>query len=278
MADDRAGFPHGLGVLVVGEIEAAAGEEPVAATTRELVCELEVAAIRRLAVELDECDLDLRVAVRPGIRVGAEDVDEQIRKAARDLEEARRAGPCRGDSGLDQVASGVELVSHLEIAPALAAVELPVAVQVAVRLLGGRDELRRLARKPLELRVRLALGLPGERLEPLVDVRVAEDHAPALARHSSRRDPQIVECPGALELLGTVEKRDLPVHPLAVCEQPVPDDDAAAVDRPEPHAGRSCWRDARADHLNGRHAAVRDLSVAGKRYYLAKRFAKRFAR
>ena len=72
---------HGLDVLVVGEVEAPAGEEAEAATAGELVREREVAAIGGLAVELDERDLDLRMSVRAAIRVGAEDVDESGRRS-----------------------------------------------------------------------------------------------------------------------------------------------------------------------------------------------------
>ena len=151
MADDRAGAANGLDVLVVGEVEPPAGEEAVAAPAGELVREVEIAAVRGLAVQLDERDLDLRMPVRAGIRVGAEDVDEQVGDTPCDAEEAGRARPGRGDPGLDQVARAVELVPHLEVAPALAAFELPVAVQVAVGLLRGGDQLRRLAREALEL-------------------------------------------------------------------------------------------------------------------------------
>jgi hypothetical protein len=45
----------------------------------------------------------------------------------------------------------VELVPHLEVAPALSALELPVAVQIAVGLLGGGDQLSRLGRETLQL-------------------------------------------------------------------------------------------------------------------------------
>ena len=163
----------------------------------------------------------------------------------------------RRHSGLEQVACAVELVPHLQVRPPPRGVEdLAPAVEIAVRLLGGRDELRRLAREALELRRRLAPELPGERLEPLVDVRVAEDHAAPLARRPSRRDPQVVERSGALELLRTAKKRDFPVHPLAVREQPVPDDDAAAVDRAESHPRGVCRRDARHDARRGHEHLV----------------------
>jgi len=91
------------------------------------------------------------VPVGAGIRVGAEDVDEQVGETARDAEEAGRARPGRRDPGLDQVPGAVELVPHLEVAPALAAFELPVAVQIAIGLLGSGDQLSCLGREALQL-------------------------------------------------------------------------------------------------------------------------------
>ena len=50
---------------------------------------------------------------------------------------------------------------------------------------------------------------------------------------------------GAFELLGAAKKRDLPVHPLPVREQTVPDGDAPGVDRAEPHPSGCRRRSAR---------------------------------
>src|SRR5262249_59412267 len=106
-------------------------------------------------------------------------------------------------------------------------------------------ELDRLACETVQLVRWLAPALPRERLEPFVDVRVAEDHASPLARAPSRRNSEVVESSGAFELLGTAKKRDLPVHPLPVREQAVPDGDAPGVDRAEPHPSGCRRRSAR---------------------------------
>ena len=94
----------------------------------------------------------------------------------------------------------VELVSHARgRSSARGCRDLPVAVQVAVGLLGRRDELRssrsRAARAPA---IALARDLPGERLEPLVDVGVAEDHAlPRRPPSGRRRCAGFRACPPA---------------------------------------------------------------------------------
>jgi hypothetical protein len=253
VSHDRARFPHGLDVLVIGKVEAPAGEEAKAAAAGELVRELEVAAIGGLAVQLDERDLDLRMPVGAAVRFGAEGVDEQIREAARDPEEAGRASASRSDPRLDQVTGTVELMSHLEVAPGLAAIELPVAVQVAVGLLRRSDELGRFAREPLELPVRLARGLPGERLEPFVDVGVAEDHAAPCARRPAGGDAQVLERPCPLELLRAPEKRHLAVDPLPLAEKSANDPHPGRVERPEPHPRRRCRRHTRGSALDRDH-------------------------
>ena len=109
---------------------------------------------------------------------------DQVGEATGDREEGRVSrGSRKRHSRLEEVARAVELVAHLQVGPPPGRVDdLAPAVEIAVRLLRGGDELRRLAREALELGRRLAPELPGDRLEPLVDVGVAEDHAPPLAR------------------------------------------------------------------------------------------------
>ena len=221
---------------------------------------VEVAALARLPVQLDERDLDLWMAVGAGVGALAEHLVDQVGEATGDREEGRVSRRSRGrDSRLEEVACAVELVAHLQVGPPPRGVDdLAPAVEIAVRLLRGGDELRRLAREALELGRRLAPELPGDRLEPLVDVGVAEDHAAPLARRPSRRDPQVVERPGALELLRAAKKRDLPVHPLALREQPVPDDDAAARRSGGAARGRrlSARRSSRCSPLDSRISSL----------------------
>jgi hypothetical protein len=238
VAAHSAGPANGLGVLVVREIEAAAREHPVTAPRGERLRQLEVAPAARVPVELDEGDLDLGMSVGALLRPVAEDIVDQVGEATGDREEGRVARrPIERDAGLDQVTSAVEFVAHLEIGPTPYGVdELAPRVQVAVGLLSRADEVDRLARERLELRRRLPPELPGDRLEPLVDVGVAEHHPPPLALDTPGGDAEVVERPGALEFLGTEKKRELPVHPLAVREQPAQDPHLGRVERPEPDA------------------------------------------
>ena len=89
MPDDRARAADGLGVLVVVEFEAAVREQPVASTCSELLGQLEVPGLARLAVKLDERDLHLGVPVCPLVGAHAEDLVDQIGKPAGDGQETR---------------------------------------------------------------------------------------------------------------------------------------------------------------------------------------------
>jgi hypothetical protein len=147
------------------------------------------------------------MAVGASRGVVAEHVVDQIGKAAGDGEEGAVARRPRGrDSRLDQMPRAVEFVAHLQVGPAPGGVDhLAPAVQISVGCLGGGDELDRVVCEAIQLVRRLACALPRERLEPFVDVRVAEDHASPLARAPSRRDPEVVEGSGAFELLGAAK-------------------------------------------------------------------------
>ena len=249
VSDDRPRVANRLSVLVVVEVETAVREHAVSPPRGQRVGQLQVALPARLAVQLDKRELDLGMSVGACLGACAEDLVDQVGEATCDREEGRVARrSCGRHSSLEEMACAVELVAHLQVGPAPARVDdLAPAVEIAVRLLCRGDKLGRFARVALERGRRLAAELPGDRLEPLVDIRVAEHHAPTLTRDASRGDAQVVERPGALELLGTSKKRDLPVHPLAVRQQAVADDDAAAVDRAESHASGGGRRDARDD-------------------------------
>ena len=168
--------------------------------------------------------------------------------------------------------SAVELVAILQVGPTPGGIDhLAPAVQVPVGFLRCGDELDRLLREGFELGRRLTPDLPGERLKPLVDVGVAEHHPPPLAREPSRRDPQVVEGPRALEFLGAAKERHLPVHGLTIGEQPTADDHAAAVNWAQSHACRRRRHHARTDSRNAcSHALTPPRAFAST--HLAKRF------
>src|SRR5262249_2641536 len=183
------------------------GERPEPAPPGERVREPQVASLARLAIELRERDLDLGMAVGTSRGVVAEHVVDQIGKAAGAAEEGAVAPRPRGcDSRLDQMPRAIEFVAHLQVGPAPGGIDhLAPAIQISVGRLGGRDELDRLACEAVQLVRWLAVALPRERLEPLVDVRVAEDHASPLARAPSRRNSEVVESSGPFELLAAAK-------------------------------------------------------------------------
>ena len=89
MALELRRVADGDAVLVVGGAVVPTGAEPgVAALIEEEPCELGVAPVAGLAVELDEPHLDLGVAGGARVLPGAEAVDEVVSEAARDPEEA----------------------------------------------------------------------------------------------------------------------------------------------------------------------------------------------
>jgi hypothetical protein len=144
VADDPSRIADGLGVLVVVEIEATAGERPEPAPPGERVREPQVASLARLAIELREHDLDLGMAVGASRGVVAEHVVDQIGKAASDGEEGAVARRPRGcDSRLDQMPRAIEFVAHLQVGPAPGGIDhLAPAVQISVGFLGGRAPTR----------------------------------------------------------------------------------------------------------------------------------------
>ena len=138
--------PEVLRVLAAG---AGLGVEIVrlaAALVDEVRGEVEVAAVAGEAVELDEGELDLLVAVVAALLAGAgaeggADVGDV---ALEDVEEAAAAGGEEvGDAAFEEVAEVVELVVVAEVGPALVglAAEVP-GVEVAVRA-PGRGRGRR---------------------------------------------------------------------------------------------------------------------------------------
>ena len=214
--------------------------------------------------------------VGAGLGAAGEDLVDQVGEPTGDREEghvARR--PRERDPGLDQMARAVELVAHLEVGPPPVRIDdLAPAVQVAVGLLRSPHELDRLGGQALQLGRRPAAELPRERLEPLVDVGVAEDHAAADAFDPPGGDAQVVERPGPLELGGPVQDRHLAVRPLALAEQPTVDPNARRIDRPEPNPRLGGRHDTPNDVSRPLHA--RSFPVEFQRNF-AKRFAKRFA-
>ena len=138
-----------------------------------------MAAVAGQAVELDEGELDLLVAVVAALLAGAgaeggADVGDV---ALEDVEEAAAAGGEEvGDAAFEEVAEVVELVVVAEVGPALVglAAEVP-GVEIAVGRLGAGEVVG----DRLDLRLDVGVAAVGEGvgggLDPLADVGVPED-------------------------------------------------------------------------------------------------------
>ena len=149
----------------------------------------------------------------------AEHLVDVVGEAPRDVEQPRVPGAARvGDRCLDQVARAVELVIPREVREVLRRLgDLEVGVEVAVLLLGRRDEPDALVGEPRQLLGRRARQLPAERLEPLVEVGVGVPHPHELAVLLARRHPEVVEVPRLLQAAGAIEQQPLVVQALPVC-------------------------------------------------------------
>ncbi len=201
VAGDGRHLAEGVRVLEVLGREDPRRHRAVAAPVDERGGEVEVGALPRLAVQLDERHLDLGMAADLGASARSELADGGVGEAAGHGEEAAVAALAGvGDRGLDQVPEVVELVAPREIGPGLAVGSGPLHVRadVAVGRLHPLEHIRRLVEERAHLRCRGApADLVGHALEGLVDVGV-EERVPRdgpLARPVDRRT-EVVEVAG----------------------------------------------------------------------------------
>ena len=148
----------------------------------------------------------------PGDVLRWERVGEHRGKAVRDRSEAARlASRARvRDRRLDQVARAVELVGHRGIGEAAAFLDdLDVGVHVAVGLLRRRDQLDARGEKALLLGIAAVGPLPADRLEHLVEVRVAELRQLVGGLRVAGRDAEVLDRAALLEHLHPVGDRHL---------------------------------------------------------------------
>ena len=156
------------------------------------------------AVQLHERHLDHRMPAGGVAQIRPEDAAEVIDDPQGDGQQLLLAGAAgQGDRGLDQVPVAVELMvpGHVRVALLGGVAQRVHAVEIAVLLLGGGDPAGDLLGHPAQFGVVLAAELVGDRLEPLVDVRVLEDHAGRFALLRTADDAEVAERAGGLELL-----------------------------------------------------------------------------
>jgi hypothetical protein len=155
--------------------------------------------------------------------VGAELAADVVGRPARHRHQlVLAAGAQPRHRRLDQVAEAVQLVPHLQVAVAHARALVPEAgVQVAVGLLGGRDQLGQLRDPPLGGGGAGPGGLPAQRLQQLVDLGVGELAAAALRQRAALGGDAEVPHPAEPGHPGTAVVDDhraaepLPVRPEA---------------------------------------------------------------
>ncbi|OUE30876.1 hypothetical protein BFL35_07895 [Clavibacter michiganensis] len=200
------------------------GDRAVAAPVDERGREVEVCALPRLAVQLDERHLDLGVPAHLGAPVGAELPHRGVGEPAGDREEAAVAAlPGVGDGGLDQVPEVVELVAPGEVRPGLAVGSGPLDVRADVAVVGlhALEHVRRLGEEGAHPRAGdAAPDLVHDALEGLVDVGVEE----RVARHGPlagavHRRAEVVEVAGGGHRRDRVGDGPLPVALLPRAEK-----------------------------------------------------------
>ena len=233
MALDGGLLTNGNPVGEVGGIASVAFHQAVAAGFDEVLCQLEIARLPRLAVELHQRHLHDRMPVDVVAAVRTERLDQVVGEAHGDVEElpVPRAADL-SHRRLDEVPGAVVLMAPGQVAVPLAVVlELHDRVEVAVGLLRRGDDRGDLALRLEQLGRRVPRVLPRRGLEPLVHVGVHEHRPPGLSRRGASGEAQVVQVARRLEPLLTGGDGHLAVHPLPVRPQPPGDVDAVERDR-----------------------------------------------
>ncbi len=242
MPAEHRRLAHGHVVLVVGAAELDVAQCAVAAALHEQRGLREVALVAGDAAELDEGRLDLGVPAHRLDTAGPEHLADEVGGPLGDLDEpvvGARPGARPRDRGLQQVADAVELVAPLQVRPALPLTgPAELRVEVAVRLLRGRDPRDDGPEPSLEPRIVGAADLPGHGLEVLVDLGVGELPPSASGRKLARRREVEVRDPAlAFEPVLDVRERRGRVDLLALRPEAARDRDLVQSERPEPTAG-----------------------------------------
>ena len=240
--------PHGVthvsvrvayGQVVLEVSAAPAPDFSLATFVDELPGQFEVAAFAGEPVELDECGLDLGVSVDAGVAVAQEHLDEVVGEAPGDREEPFVAAyPGAGNRRLDQVAGAVHLVAVLQLGVALGRLDhLVVGVEVAVVALRGEEEFGRLGDEVEQVVVADPPGLPGHRLELLVEVGVGEPRTAELDLAGAAGEPEVVEVARLFELLQAERNAGVAVDLLPAGQRPAGELHVVHAERPMHRTG-----------------------------------------
>lgn len=174
------------------------------ADPHEMSGKLQIRAVPRHTVQLDKGKLNLLMAGAAAALAfaGAEHAADQIREAARHIQQAALAGGLVvGDGGFDQVAAAVKLVSLRQILPAVfRMLNGDVGIEIAVVLLRAGNEIDRLVRQALKLGSRTILNTERHGFNPFVEVGILENGALVASLPLPRRDAEIIQTMGRFHI------------------------------------------------------------------------------
>jgi hypothetical protein len=211
----------------------------VPASLDEMTGELQVAGGAGLPVQLHEGHLDERMPIQLRALARAEGSGQEIAEADRDLQQLPvPGGPMMGNGRLDKVPGAVELVAPGQVRESGGAARghLDVRIDVTVGLLRRDDEGGRLRLFSGQVRRRFPALFPGDRLQPLVSVRVNEQWALERALILAGRTKQVAERPAFAQPAKAGGYGSRPVYLLP--PRPEPADDPAGGKRQGTEGGR----------------------------------------
>ncbi len=210
--------------MVLGaDVAVQPAQRPLSALAKEVRSQVKIAALTSFPVELDERSLDFGMAGRTLSLAGTEYAVDIVCEALRDGEQARVAGgAAKGDGSLHEVPRAVQFVAVVQVLPAAIGLDdLPIGVEIAVRLLCGLDELHSCVRHLFQLRFGLRRQRIGDCFQPLVDIGVHEEGPSVLSVSRARSQTQIMKIAVEFELPVAVAQADgaidaLPLAPEAI--------------------------------------------------------------
>ena len=181
---ERDLVPHRDVVLEVRPPPVDVGEGLMSAAIDEQRCLVEIALLARYPRQLDQAELDLRMAADPLDAPVTEDFADVVGDPLRHFHEfVGPAGPCSGDGGLEHVPVAIQLVTPLQVAVSIGlAGTTEDRVEVAIFLLDRGDDSGEFGEAPIRVGRARSTDLPGGRLHQLVHVGVSEDHTIAVLR------------------------------------------------------------------------------------------------
>lgn len=221
-------------VLEVVGAHPIASKRPLTPDLQEVQCGVEVRVVPGLPGELDQSSLDLGMPVNPaGAGTRPELADDEVRLAARHLEDAVVARAVECDASLDEVAGAVDLMAPDHVSEMLAvSASLPPRTEVPIGLLDAPKKAEDPVKPVAPLRRAGPHPLPANGLEDLEKVRVCELITPvgrdvgggAQSPLVIEQGPQVVHDAGALEVLDAVGQGSLDGSADALAEDAAKDD------------------------------------------------------